>query len=76
MLVTPISLRLEPGQKVTLQPVSWQGFEEILAEMGRRSSRIAYANGVLEITAPLPEHELATEGETKSHLCRLPSSIH
>lgn len=58
MPVTPISLRLEPGQKVTLQPVSWQGFEEILAEMGeRRSSRVAYAYGVLEIMAPLPEHE-------------------
>lgn len=58
MLTTSISLRLEPGQKVTLQPVSWEGFEEILAELGeRRSSRIAYANGILEIMAPLPEHE-------------------
>lgn len=58
MPTTSISLRLEPGQKVTLQPVSWEGFEEILAELGeRRSSRIAYANGILEIMAPLPEHE-------------------
>lgn len=58
MPTTAINLRLEPGQKVTLQPVSWQGFEEILAQLGeRRSSRIAYANGVLEIVAPLPEHE-------------------
>lgn len=58
MPTTSISLRLEPGQKVTLQPVSWHGFEEILSKLGeRRSSRIAYANGILEIMAPLPEHE-------------------
>ncbi len=60
MLITSISLRLEPGQKVTLQPVSWEGFEEILSELGeRRSSRIAYANEILEIMSPLPEHERA-----------------
>lgn len=58
MPTTAINLRLEPGQKVTLQPVSWQGFEGILAELGeRRTSRIAYALGILEIMAPLPEHE-------------------
>lgn len=58
MPTTAINLRLEPGQKVTLQPVSWQRFEETLQELGeRRSSRIAYANGILEIMAPLPEHE-------------------
>lgn len=58
MPTTAINLRLEPGQKVTLQPVSWQGFEAILAELGeRRTSRIAYALGILEIMAPLPEHE-------------------
>lgn len=60
MPTTAINLRLEPGQKVTLQPVSWQRFEETLQELGeRRSSRIAYANGILEIMAPLPEHERA-----------------
>ncbi|GAB4200205.1 MAG: Uma2 family endonuclease [Coleofasciculaceae cyanobacterium] len=58
MPITSISLHLEPGQKVTIKPVSWQGFEEILCKLGeRRSSRIAYANGILEIMAPLPEHE-------------------
>ena len=60
MLTTFINISLEPGQKVTLQPVSWQGFEEILSKLGeRRSSRIAYANAILEIMAPLPEHERA-----------------
>ncbi|MDF2386839.1 Uma2 family endonuclease [Nostoc ellipsosporum NOK] len=58
MSATSVSLRLEPGQKITLQPVSWEGFEEILADLGeRRSSRIAYADGILEIIAPLPEHK-------------------
>lgn len=58
MLTTSISLQLEPGQKVTLQPVSWEGFAAILADLGqRRTSRIAFANGILEIMAPLPEHE-------------------
>ena len=58
MLTTYINISLEPGQKVTLQPVYWQGFEEILSKLGqRRSSRIAYANEILEIMAPLPEHE-------------------
>jgi Uma2 family endonuclease len=58
MLTTPIQFRLEPGQTITLAPVVWQGFEMVLIELGeRRSSRIAYANGVLEIMAPLPDHE-------------------
>ncbi|GAP96741.1 Uma2 family endonuclease [Leptolyngbya sp. NIES-2104] len=58
MLSTSIRLQLEPGERVTLQPVSWQRFEEILGELGdRRLSRIAYADQTLEIMAPLPEHE-------------------
>lgn len=60
MSTSAISLDLEPGQKATLQPVTWQGFEEILSKLGeRRSARIAYANGILEIMAPLPKHERA-----------------
>ena len=58
MLATSINLQLEPGQKVTLQPVSWEGFEVILMQLGEfRASRIAYAHQILEIIAPLPEHE-------------------
>ncbi|MBW4440054.1 MAG: Uma2 family endonuclease [Plectolyngbya sp. WJT66-NPBG17] len=58
MLSTSIRLQLEPGERVTLQPVSWQRFEEVLAELGdRRLPRIAYADRTLEIMAPLPEHE-------------------
>lgn len=60
MPTAAISLYLAPGQKATLQPVSWEGFEEILSKLGeRRSARIAYADGILEIAAPLPEHERA-----------------
>lgn len=58
MPITSIRLQLEPGEKITLQPLSWQRFEAILSELGeKRSSRIAYANGILEIITPLPEHE-------------------
>ncbi len=58
MPITSLCLQLEPGEKITLQPLSWQRFEVILSELGeKRSSRIAYANGILEIMAPLPEHE-------------------
>ncbi len=58
MLATSINLQLDPGQKVTLQPVSWESFEEILMQLGDfRASRIAYADRILEIMAPLPEHE-------------------
>lgn len=49
---------VKPGQQLLLQDISWQDFEEILAELGEhRSSRISYSNGVLEIMVPLPEHE-------------------
>ncbi len=38
--------------------VSWQEFEEIIAEMGETpAARIAYDRGTLEIIMPLPEHE-------------------
>ncbi|MGK7924337.1 MAG: Uma2 family endonuclease [Spirulina sp.] len=47
------------GQKLVLRDVTWHEFEQILEELGeKRASRIAYANGILEIMAPLPEHEV------------------
>lgn len=47
-----------PGQRLLLHDVSWAEFEAILAELGNhRSTRIAYDNRLLEIMAPLPEHE-------------------
>ncbi len=51
-------LEVLPGQSLLLREVSWGEFEAILAELGQhRNTRIAYTNGLLEIMAPLPEHE-------------------
>lgn len=45
-------------QRVLLCNVSWQGYEQILAALGeRRSARLTYFNGCLEIMVPLEEHE-------------------
>lgn len=46
------------GKHVLLRDVSWEEFEAILEELGdRRSTRVAYCDGMLEIRTPLPEHE-------------------
>lgn len=51
-------LDVPPGQRLLLHDVSWAEFEAILDELGEhRATRIAYDNGLLEIMAPLPEHE-------------------
>ena len=51
-------IQVPPGQRVLLQDVSWEEFEAILEELGdRRSTRVAYYDGILEIMSPLPEHE-------------------
>lgn len=53
-------IRVPPGQRVQLENISWTDFEAILSELGEhRGTRIAYSEGVLEIMAPLPEHETA-----------------
>ncbi|MBV8885261.1 MAG: hypothetical protein JO235_14875 [Chroococcidiopsidaceae cyanobacterium CP_BM_RX_35] len=40
--------------------MSWTAFEAILDEFGEhRGTQIAYNKGMLEIIAPLPEHETA-----------------
>lgn len=52
-------MRLAPGSAVTIPNVSWEEFESILQELGeKRSARVAYSKGTLEIMVPLPEHEL------------------
>ncbi|HAA29422.1 MAG TPA: hypothetical protein DCE56_19140 [Cyanobacteria bacterium UBA8553] len=58
-VVKPVSqIRLAPGSAVTIPNVSWEEFESILQELGeKRSPRVAYSQGTLEIMAPLPEHE-------------------
>jgi Uma2 family endonuclease len=55
-------LDVPPGQKVFLTDINWQEFEDILEDLGEhRHSKIAYDNGILEIMAPLPEHEREKE---------------
>jgi Uma2 family endonuclease len=51
-----------PGQRIWIQELSWGDFENILAELGeKRSARILFFHGVLEIMTPLPEHEVDKE---------------
>ncbi|MFN6478898.1 Uma2 family endonuclease [Nostoc sp. DedQUE07] len=56
----PVSqMQLAPGSTVTIPDVKWEEFESILQELGeKRTTRIAYSQGTLEIMAPLPEHEI------------------
>lgn len=45
-------------QRVVLQNISWQLFEDLLTELGeKRSTRLAYYKGNLEIMSPLWRHE-------------------
>jgi Uma2 family endonuclease len=55
-------LAIEPGERVILRDIDWPRFEAILQALGSdRNTRIAYANQILEIMAPLPEHEIHKE---------------
>ncbi|MBD2293586.1 Uma2 family endonuclease [Anabaena sphaerica FACHB-251] len=58
MLLEFKRIHVPPGQRVLLQNVTWTELEAILEELGEhRAARIAYDRGMLEIMAPLPEHE-------------------
>jgi Uma2 family endonuclease len=62
MLLELRQLKIKPGQQLLLADVNWQQFESILAELGdRRSARVSYSHGYLEIMVPLPEHEKTKE---------------
>ena len=44
--------------RVILEPVSWETFNQLLQELGdKRSQRLAYSQGTVEIMTPLGEHE-------------------
>jgi len=50
---------VQPGNQLLLKDLTWQMFQTILAELEeKRSSRLSYSNGTLEIMVPLPEHEV------------------
>ena len=60
MLLELQNLSVPPGHQLLLKGLSWQGFEEILEELGEsRASRLSYSNGILEIMTPLMGHETA-----------------
>jgi Uma2 family endonuclease len=65
-VVTPVqiplhNIQLEPGSVLSISDVDWATFESILQEQQNYRPRIAYYQGILEIVAPLPEHELAKD---------------
>ena len=44
--------------RVILDPVTWETFNQLLQELGdKRSQRLAYSQGTLEIMTPLGKHE-------------------
>ncbi|NEQ67180.1 MAG: Uma2 family endonuclease [Symploca sp. SIO2D2] len=50
------------ADRVVLHNVSWQQFENLLADLGEsRAARVTYDDGTLEIITPLPEHEYYKE---------------
>lgn len=50
------------ADRVVLHGISWAQFEKLLEDLGNdRTARIAYDDGTLEITTPLPEHEYFKE---------------
>jgi Uma2 family endonuclease len=52
------AIKLTPGSQITILNLSWQDFEEILTDLGeKRSSRVTYYQGTLEIMSPLALHE-------------------
>ena len=51
-------IRPEAEQRIVLQNISWQTFEQLLMESGdKRNHRFYYLNGTLEIMSPLALHE-------------------
>ncbi len=59
MLIQLKQLFVPPGHQLLIKDISWLGYKNILAELGEnRSSRVSYCQGMLEIMAPLPEHEV------------------
>lgn len=52
------TIELTPGSHITIPNLSWEDFEQILIDLGeKRSSRVTYYQGTLEIMSPLALHE-------------------
>lgn len=51
-----------PEKRVSLENISWQGYEQILKALGEnRATRVHYYQGILEIMTPLEAHESCSE---------------
>jgi Uma2 family endonuclease len=49
---------IETTQRVTLKGISWQTYKQLLTELGdRRTSRLTYTQGILEVIMPSDRHE-------------------
>jgi Uma2 family endonuclease len=59
-IATPLSqIELTPGSAMQISGVNWESYIALMQELGdTRSTRIAYANGVLEIRMPGQHHEV------------------
>jgi Uma2 family endonuclease len=58
-IATPLSkIELTPGSAMQVSGVNWESYIALMQELGdARSTRVAYANGVLEIRMPGQHHE-------------------
>ncbi|HEV8604932.1 MAG TPA: Uma2 family endonuclease [Tepidisphaeraceae bacterium] len=52
------TISLDEAQHFVLDNVSWDFYERLLKEIGNRPIRVTFDNGMLEIMAPLSEHEI------------------
>ncbi|MFQ3617180.1 MAG: Uma2 family endonuclease [Cyanobacteriota bacterium] len=53
---------LSGERRVTIHQLNWQGYQQIQQALGeRRSPRLTYDHGTLELTMPLEEHESFAE---------------
>lgn len=59
MLVELKQIIVSPGRQLLLKDINWLMYKQIQYELGvHRNTRTSYYRGVLEIMAPLPEHEV------------------
>ncbi len=57
-MATVIAIANQPEQRVILHDVTWETYEQLLANFADRSApRFSYDRGVLEIVSPTPRHE-------------------
>ncbi len=56
----PLATTKPAEQRVVFRHLSWENYQQILAALGnKRSSRLTFDRGTLEITMPLEQHENA-----------------